>query len=346
MKKILVVFALLLWLAVPASAYQITAPEPSGDAEHYMQNAPESFGEGLAYILRYGMQALAPELYRSLGTCVSLLATALILSILKGYDGRSRALVDLAGVIGISCTLLGPTNTMIDMAANTVKELSEYGKTLLPVITAALASQGGGTTASGIYIATAFFNALLCSGVEEFLVPALYIYLAIATVNAAVSDPIMEKLKDLIKWLTSWGLKLVLYAFTGYVTITGVVNGTADQTAIKAAKITIGGMIPVVGGIMSDASETILVSAAVVKNAVGVYGLLALIAIAIVPLAKLGVHYLLLKITAAVCGIFSEKPITKLIDDFSAVMGLLLAMAGTVCLLLLISTVSFLKGMG
>ena len=346
MKKLVIAITLLLWLAVPASAAQITTPEPSGDAESYMKNIPDSFGEGLAYILRIGLQELTPELYRSLGTCLSLLATVMILSILKGYDGKSKALVDLAGVIGIACSLLGPTNTMIDMAADTVRELSEYGKTLLPVMTAALASQGGGTTASGLYIATAFFNALLCSGITEFLLPTLYIFLAIAIVNAAVSDAMMERLKDLVKWVISWGLKLVLYAFTGYVTITGVVNGTADQTAIKAAKITIGGMVPVVGGILSDASETILVSAAVVKNAVGVYGMLALMAIAVVPFSRLGIHYLLLKLTAAICGIFSEKSTTKLIEDFSAVMGFLLAMAGTVCLLLLISTVCFLKGMG
>ena len=55
---------------------------------------------------------------------------------------------------------------------------------------------------------------------------------------------------------------------------------------------------------------------------------------------------LLLKLTAAVCGIFCDKTVTGLMDDFSAAMGMLLAMTGTVCLLLLISMVCFLRGMG
>ena len=127
-------------------------------------------------------------------------------------------------------------------------------------------------------------------------------------------------------------------------TITGVISGTADQAALKATKLTISGMVPVVGGILSDASETILISAGAVKSAVGVSGLLALIAIAIGPFLRIGVQYLLLKITASVCGVFGSKRITGLISDIAGAMGLILAMTGTVCLLLMISMVCFLKG--
>lgn len=49
---------------------------------------------------------------------------------------------------------------------------------------------------------------------------------------------------------------------------------------------------------------------------------------------------------AAICGIFGAKPATDLIEDFSTAMGLLLAMTGASCLLLLISSVCFMKGVG
>ena len=137
---------------------------------------------------------------------------------------------------------------------------------------------------------------------------------------------------------------MALYVFTGYMTITGVISGTVDQTALKATKLTISGMVPVVGGILSDASETILISAGTVKNGVGIYGVTALIAIVIVPFLKIGVQYLMLKITASVCSTFGPKRITSLISDVSAAMGLLLAMTGAESIFLLISTFCFLKG--
>ena len=82
------------------------------------------------------------------------------------------------------------------------------------------------------------------------------------------------------------------------------------------------------------------------KNAAGMYGIFAVLALFLEPFLRIGVHYLMLKVTAAVCGIFGCKEMTELIGGFSEAMGLLLAMTGSVCLLLLIGTVCFLKGVG
>jgi stage III sporulation protein AE len=84
----------------------------------------------------------------------------------------------------------------------------------------------------------------------------------------------------------------------------------------------------------------------VVKNGVGIYGAMAILAIVIGPFLQIGVQYLLLKSTAAVCSIFGTKKITALVQDFAAAMGILLAMTGSCCLLLMISIVCFMKGVG
>ena len=86
--------------------------------------------------------------------------------------------------------------------------------------------------------------------------------LALSIARAAVGEQILGKLSALIKWLMEWALKLCLYLFTGYMAITGVVSGTADAAAGKAARIAISGAVPVVGGILSDAADAVLLSAA------------------------------------------------------------------------------------
>lgn len=97
---------------------------------------------------------------------------------------------------------------------------------------------------------------------------------------------------------------------------------------------------------LSDASETVLVSAGLVKNAAGVYGLLAVLAVWIGPFLRMGAQYLVWKGATALCGLFTPKRLTGVVSDFSTAMGLLLAMLGTVCLFWLVSTVCFLKGVG
>ena len=154
------------------------------------------------------------------------------------------------------------------------------------------------------------------------------------------------RFRNFANGLMTWGLKGSIYLFSGFITVTGVVSGAVDTSAVKATKLIISGTVPVVGKIISDASETILVSASVMKSTVGIYGIVAMVAILIGPFLQIGIQYIILKITGAICSILGSDRTTTLIGDFTAMMGFLLAATGTVILLLLISTVCFMKGVG
>ena len=345
MRKVLLIMVCLLCLPVVRVA-AVAMPTIPEDAQELLPAQEKGFGESLLHILKAAVEKLQPQLASSAGLCLSLFGVALLLSVLRSFDGKSQAVVELAGVIVTATMLLNRTNSMIRVGTETVERISTYGNLLLPVMTAALASQGGVTSSAALYAATAMFDSLLSSMISVLLVPMVYLYLVLAVVNGAAGDGLLKELRDFVKWAMTWGLKLVLYVFTGYITLTGVISGTADQTAIKAAKLTISGMVPVVGGILSDASETVLVSAAAVKNGAGVAGLLAVIAVTATPFLTIGLHYLLLKMTAALVGVFAPKSTAALVEDFSGAMGLVLGMTGAVCLIQLISLVCFMKGMG
>ena len=346
MKKLILILLLLSGLAIPARAEELVAPPAPGSAQELMPPETESFGEGLLFVIKSAIQTIQPEITIGCRICLSVLAVVILISVLNGFSEHSKKVTEFAGTIAVACLLLGSANTLIADALDTVTELSEYGKLLLPVMATALAAQGGVSGSAAIYSATAMFDALLCGLISRILVPMIYVYMALSIGCAAIGEDLLKRLRDFVKWLISWILKTTMYIFTGYITITGVVCGTTDQAALKAAKLTISGAVPVVGGILSDASEAVLVSAGVVKNAVGVYGLIAVAAIAIGPFLRIGIQYLLMKLTAAVCGVFGSKKITDLIGDFSTAMGIGLAMTGAVCLILLISMVCFMKGVG
>ena len=213
-------------------------------------------------------------------------------------------------------------------------------------MTTALAAQGGVASSAAIYTAAMMFNTLLTNLISRILNPMVYVYLVLSVSMAALEEDLLKKLRDVVKWAMTWCLKIILYTFTGFLGLTGVVSGSADAAALKVAKMTISGVVPVVGGILSDASEAVLVGAATVKNAIGIYGMFAVMAIILRPFVRIGTHYLLLKGTAALCHVFSGKKIAGLIADFSSALGFLLAMAGAGCLILIISITCFMKGMG
>jgi len=346
MRKIIIVFIIIVLTVSPVFAAEFTAPAAPEQAQEYIPDTITTFGEGLWYVIKTAITKLQPSIAQAAGICISLIGICLLISLIQTLTGESPKIASLTGTVAVGVLLLKPTNTLIGLGTTTVTALSEYGKLLLPVMTAAMAAQGGATTSAALYTGTVLFDSLLSVVIARLIVPMLYMYLCLCVANSATGASLLKSIRDFIKWAMTWCLKLLLYVFTGYIGITGVVSGTADAAAVKAAKLAISGAVPVVGSILSDASETILVSAGLMKNTAGVYGVLAILATWIGPFIQIGIQYIFIKITAAICSVVGTKAVSTLVQDFSGAMGLVLAMTGTVCLFLLISIVCFMKGIG
>lgn len=344
MKKIILMFCLVIFLTVPVRAMEFDPPEVPESGEQYMPQDTQTFAEGLWYVIRSAIEQFLPEISESAVSCMRVFAVMILVTVVDVFPGASNKAVHLAATVFIGLILLQPSNAFIQLGAETVTSMTEYGKLLFPVLAGALAAQGAVSASAAVYAGSAFFSSVLSTIIVNLVLPLLYSYFCLCIVDAATGDSLLKDLKNFSKWLISWVLKTVLYVFTAYIGITGIVSGTVDASAVKIAKLTISGMVPVVGSIISDASETILISAGVMKNAAGIYGILASIAIFVGPLVKIGAQYLLLKITAYICAVFSSKQESELLKDFSGGLGLVLAMTGAVCLLLLISAVCFMKG--
>lgn len=344
--KRMMIAAMVLWLLIPSVwAVEIEAPQAPDSVADAVDTGADSFSEGLWNVVKYCIGEFSPALSEAARICLQVTAAVLLTGILAGFiSGTSAQTVRLASALAVGCTLLKPSASLIQLGVETVQSLSEYGKLLLPVMTTALAAQGGTTASAALYAATAFFDSLLSSAVSGLMVPLIWLYLALSVGNAALDEPLLGKIRDFFKWLMTWILKIALYLFTGFLTVTGVVSGTADAAALKAAKITISGTVPVVGGILSDASEAVLVGAGLLRNSAGIYGLLTIAALFLAPFVRMGAQYLLLKATGAICSSFDKSGATGLILDFSGAMGLILAMTATQTVLLMISTVCFMKG--
>jgi stage III sporulation protein AE len=344
MRKHIILLIILLVLIVPVSAMEFTAPEVPQIGEDMMPQSYDSFGEGLWYVIRTALGALQPSFKTACGTCLSVMAVLMLSGLVRGMAGGQEKTIRLIETLMVTCLFLQRSEAFFQISWDVIYEISNYGKLLLPVMAASLAAQGGVTGAAGIYGGTLLFDTILTSAITNLLIPMVYIFIALSVAGGGIDSDALKEGKAFVKWLMTWVLKIILYVFTGYIAITGVVSGTADAAAVKAAKIAISGFVPVVGGIISDASEAILVSAGVMKNTAGIYGLLAVMAVSIGPFLQIGTQYVLLKLTAAAGSVVTGKNSNGLLCDLCSAMGFLLAMTGAVCLMLLISIVCFMKG--
>lgn len=340
----MILLILIFILPLSASAMEITAPTVPQSGWQYMPEETDSFLDAIFELLEKVLGIWKPALAEASKISVGILSAVIVISCLRMESENSGMVLRFAGAAAVTAVIFADADAMILLAESTIQEMSAYGKLLLPVMTAAMAAQGGITTSTALYAGTAFFSALLGNMLSSVFVPLVYGFLALSVAESVSAENMLHSLRDFLKNAAIWMLKTLVTVFTTYMGITGVVSGTTDAVALKAARVTISSMVPVVGGILSDASEAVLVGAGVMKNVAGIYGILAVLALFLAPFLRIGIHYLMLKATAGVCAVLGDKAITGLVENFAAAMGMLLAITGSMCFLLLVSTVCFMKG--
>ena len=236
-----------------------------------------------------------------------------------------------------------------------VKSVLEHSKNVLgiapnagdkdAILAAAAAASGGSVSAGGMYTVAALFSNLLIRFSKGIVYPAVYGYLALALTDSTVQEERLKKLRELIGWCIRNALRIMMYLFTGFLAVTGIISGAADAAALKAAKVTMSGMIPVVGGIVSEAAETVLAGAGLLKSAVGTYGMIAVTAIFLLPFIRMGMQFLAFKMTAALSGVLGSR-ICGLLDAVAEAMGFVLAMTASAVLMSLLSCCCLMKVSG
>lgn len=304
----------------------------------------ESFWDKAWDLLTTTFQKSKNTQKESLRLCALLLCVVMLCAMVHMNSEKMGATaVTAAGALGLCGLCMGSFSTLLTLASDTVREMTDYSAAALPVLASTVALNGGISASQTLYTGTVLFSQVLMQLISKVLVPLVYFYLAVATAEAAIGTDMLSELREFIGWVISKSLRIVIYIFLAYMSLTGVISGSSDAAAVKATKAAVSGMVPVVGGIISDASETLLASASMLKNTVGIFGMLAVIGICIAPFLRIGVQYLLLKMTAAVSGTIGMKSHVQLLKHFSTAMGYLLAMCGSCALLLLIAGVCFLK---
>lgn len=341
--------AILFLLCVGASASSLSEDEqavrgavPPGGEQLMEEVAPgSSFGDGLRALAGRAFPLMHEALHDAIRSVGVMLAALVLCAFADDGSGRSPAI--LAGVLSLTSAGMLELHSLARSGEQAMTELAAFSDVLLPAMTAATAASGGLTASAAIYAGTALFSNVLMRAMTELLLPMVYAYAAMCAACAVCKTDLLSRVAKLIRWVFQTGLKTFLFLFTAYLSITGLISGSADGTMLKAAKLTLSGVVPVVGSMISDASETVLVGAAAVRNSVGVFGMLAVIAVCLGPFLRIGIQVLLLKAAGAVGAALGPKPLLSLLDAIGEAMGFLLAMTGTMALMLLISCVCYLK---
>jgi stage III sporulation protein AE len=258
----------------------------------------------------------------------------------QGTVGKTPAYLSMAGALSITLLTAGSLDSLMGLGAETIGELNRFSKALLPTLAAATAAAGAVNTATVQQVTTVFFSDLLLNLVDGLLMPLVYLYTGVLAASACLREERLSAIAGGLKKVLTWILTTALLAFTVYLSAARVLSGAVDGAAVRVTKAAISGVVPVVGGIIAEASETVLAGAGLLKNTIGLAGMLAILAACAYPFLQLGVQYLLYKLTAFLSAAVGMPDLCKLIDGLGGAFGLVLGMTGACALLLLVSVLS------
>lgn len=347
------ILLMLLWCVVPV--YGAELPEELTDAipdsarelldVADKENDFTSLNKGLSGLWDRTCKLLATTVQDSLGGVILILSAILLCSVAEdcfGAAGEVKILdpVPLAGILVILLAVGSNMKNLMGLGEETIAELNVFSKALLPTLSAATAAGGGAVSASVRQVATVFFSDILMSLINSLLLPLVWVFVALSAADAILPAGRLGGIAGGVQKAITWLLSGSLILFTGYLSLSGAFASSADSLTLRMTRSAIGGAIPVVGGIISDAADTVLAGAGVMRQSIGVVGTLTILATCILPFLKLGVQYLLLKLSAFFAATVAPTPLVKLVDSLSTAFGLVLGMTGAAALLLLISVAS------
>lgn len=353
----ILIYLLTLILSAPASA-QTDVTEAQADAlgldkltqaaEGYGPQTPLENGlqldQGLQDILDTGSGAVWGVVQKAVRSGVLLLIVVLLCALADGTceaaGSKGLSVVPIVGALAITAVAVTDVNALIGMGREALERMNIFSKALLPTMAAVTAAGGAPAAAAARQMATILFSDVLLTMVNSFLLPLIFAYIAASVAHAAVGNDGLKRIAGMLKWVVTSILTTLMLAFVGYLTVSGVIAGSADAVAVKAAKFTVSSMVPVVGGILSDAAETVLAGAGILRSTVGVFGMLVILSMCLIPFLQLGIHYLTYKLTAALSATVADGRVAGLIDSIGGAFGLILGMTGASALLLLVSLVS------
>lgn len=227
------------------------------------------------------------------------------------------------GVLLLFSLLITAFVGVFSVAEKMLTMLVTFMKVLLPVYFMLTAASSGQSVASGGYQLALLVVTLVDYMIKAVLLPAVKIYFFTVLINQLSKTDKFSKFLELLDTGIRWTMKGLLGLVTGLNVVQGLLL-PGVQKVKQNAFLKTGASIPVVGDLFTGVTETVLSVLSLLRNAVGVAGVVAMLLLCFIPLIKLVVYALVFRAEAALLQPMGGGQICECMTGVSKTAGFLL----------------------
>lgn len=365
-RKILIILILLIMYVLPKESF---ATNITGDAEEELLAQEESFGistflsEADKYtddinvteifnwsksgnldnkkILKFIINILGDNLQSALSMMAGIIVVIIIHSILKTISENlgNESVAKIAYYIQyimIVTLVMGNFSSIIKDIKNSISDLTSFANTLIPLLTTLMIATGNATTSHIIEPILLLVITFIGNFIMNVLIPIVLVATALGIISKISEHAQVSKLSKFLNKGSVWVLTTVLTLFLSLAALEGNVTSGLDGMTLKAGKSILSNAVPVVGGILGDAIDTVLGYSNIIKNAVGIVGIFVIASICIRPILNLTALTITYYLGAALCEPIADKKIVGLIEQMGGTFKVFLAIMFTITVMLIV----------
>ena len=317
------------------------------DMSELMNNAIQGNVDNNVLIKKV-IKLFGTEVRSSVKTLISILVIIVIHSVLKAIsdsleNNNISEIIYYVQYILIVTVIMSNFNSIIQTVKETSQNLVAFMNMLVPILITLMVYTGSITTSGILEPFILFMINFVGNIIQSILIPLMLIITVFSIISKISNKIQIDKISSFLKSSVIWFLGIILTVFVGVISLEGTLSSSVDGITAKTTKAAVSTIIPVVGKILGDAVDTVLGCGLVLKNAVGIVGVIVIIGICIVPIIKLGVITIAYNLSASIIQPIADEKIVKLLSEMGGIFKVLLGILCSLSVMLIIGITLVIK---
>ena len=233
---------------------------------------------GIGEILRAIGDAFAENADKPLKMFAAVTAVILLSAVLAGASdaaGMNSGVYGLVTSAAAAAVISAYLADITETAQTAFNAASDFMLVYVPVMAGVTAA--GGHTASAAVFSSVTLTAIqvLSRLISSAVIPLTSCIIGITAAGSIDPELHLDRLCDGIKKFVVWGLGLIMTLFLGILSVQSMITASADGAAMKTLKFAVSSAVPIVGGAVSDALNTVSGSLILLRSGIGGFGIAA-----------------------------------------------------------------------
>ena len=249
-----------------------------------------------------------------------------------------KTVMNGVSVMTVSVVLIRPLSEVIGYAVNIINVSADFMLAYIPIMVTVMLSSGQAIQGAGNYAIVTGAGTVISQISKNMLVPLLHTFLGMSVVSGISQRINLGGFCELIYKIIRWVLTFVMSMFTAILTMQSIIGVSGDTAGVRATRFAISSFVPLVGGALSEAYQTVRSCMGMLKSGIGVFSIIATALMYMPCIVSCLLWLTAVNISVAMAGVFNAGQIGNLLRSIATVISTLTAILLCCMMIFIISS--------